>query len=700
MADLTGETHELFWRQLSEYGVSDIPELMAAEERSRSARIEAAFRKGASRDPARQADQTLFDRMWLGEGLPEADRQLLDDFDHDLATLKAWKQGSTASPAHGLYSLSRNARLISFYFCFGAGSRIFPGRLAPETEERLLELLWWRTMDKNDIAISRRSTWWMAGSENHDLNTKTTNLLASAIFAETPAYASKVLPDQGYGCAPGYMKAGFNPAQVSDPGRQGTGRANWSDGKDYTPADHLDAWVSFMKEYLLERVKRGSFLENGAPGYMRYTISYLLLLRNFGPDEALKKLTDQFLDLFWADWALQQLGGLRGGPKTRHHKSAGSYDAMSDWARFYLGGQGLTSANYCQQLIGNYAWPPLVWDLVLDREGLGSFAYVARGIGEEEDTCPRPPGVERTMMGDCESRMVKYSWVTPDYVLGTQMDHPLAVHNHLSAGGRWQGLITSDLNSRIVTVSLEKFPGKASADGTYSLELMFHSAQSRQVLITQQRRRWTQINPDWFPAYEGKVEVEFGIYVGTGWQTRCEHGGWLFLEQGDTFAAIRILRLKADPDPLAFAKGTDRYAHCVDLEEVSYTWNESGTILRLVNKFSPIIIEAGRRADYPTLAEFREQILSNKLEIHRTVNTQETRIILVYRGAETEEIVFNAANPVDIPTVGGIPVNYSHPKTFDAPYLQSDYGSGVVSIEKEGRKLVLDFDFNGTDEAK
>lgn len=685
--------HDRFWPRLTQYRVSDIPELMAAEHATRPARTEAAFRKGASRELPNDQHRGhhLFQRMWLGDALDLVNRELRDDLAHDLDTTKAAKADPRVSPAHNLYSLGRNTLLISLHCCFGARSARFPARLEPETEALLLELLWWRTMEKNDIVITRRSTWWVAGSENHDLNTKTANLLVSAILAESPDYADRALPNRGYDCAPGYMMAGFNPATAADPSRKGTGRADWADGRAYTPADHYHAWVAFMMEYLAERARKGFFLENGAPGYMHYTISYLLLLRNASPDEPLRRQVDQFLDLFWADWALQQLGGLRGGPKTRHHTSAGGYDAMSSFARFYLGGPGSTHGNYYQQLIGDYAWSAWLWELVLDRHGVGSFAYIARGIGEEETTFPRPNGVERTMTGDCESRLTKYTWVTPDYILGTQMDHPLAMHNHLSVAGRWQGLITPDPNSRITTVSLDPRPARRAPENEYCIELMYHSAQHRQVLITQQKRRWMQINPDWFPSYEYLYDVEFGVYLGTGWETREERGGWLFLKQDDAYAAIRIIRLKADPDPMAFAKGTDRYAHGIELADTTYTWNESRTILRLINRYSPIIIEAGRRADYPTIADFQQQVLSNKLEIHHTVATHETKLILIYKGAEADEIVFNAANPADVPTVGGNPINYSHPKTFDAPCLSSEYDSGIVEVHKGDRVVRMDF---------
>ena len=684
------DDHVSFWQTITEYDGTDVPDLIEAERQTRNTRVERAFVDGANTDFT-GTDQQLFNRMWIGDDLTQVNDALRVDFTSDLASIQAHVKDPTHAPVHGLYSLTRNTRLISFYYCFSSKSAIYPGRLDRETEQLLLELLWWRTMDKNDIAITRKSTWWIAGSENHDLNTKVTNLLTSAIFAEVPDYLSRAYPDSGHGCAAGYMSAGYHPGADENPELKGRERAAWSDGKRYVAANHYDSWLGFFKEYFAERARKGFFLENGAPGYMKYTVSYILLLYNFCPDPGLRREVKMFLDLFWTDWALQQIGGLRGGPKTRHHSTAGEYDSMSEWARFYLGGVGTTAANYSQQLIGDYAWNPTIWELVIERERLGAFAYISRGIGEEEETCPRPFGVERTLTGECESRMVKYSWITPDYILGTQMDHPGAVHNHLSLAGRWQGLITSDVNSRISTVSLEPFAGKTKSGNDYCMELAYHSVQHKQVLITQQMRRWMQINPDWFPSYPQIYEVDFGVFIGNGWQTRVEHAGWVFLEQDDTYAAIRVLRVKSDPDPLAFAKGTDRYATYVELHDVSYTWNDSNTVMRLINKFSPIIIEAGRRADHSTLEDFQRRVLANKLEIHKTVATHETKIIVVYKDAQAEEIVFNAANPFDVPTIGGRYIDYSHPKTFDSPYLNGNYDSGIITVRKDQSRLTMNF---------
>ena len=689
-----------WFRSLLEFGDSPIDkritELMAEELETRPQRIQQAFEAGAKSDFSGK-DRQLFDQMWLNQNLNEANKELTIDFQTELANLAECEAKGT-QPGQSLYSLWRNPRLITFYNWFGSKSTQMPNRLTPETEQTLLALLWARTRYKNDIAVAKKSTWWIAGSENHDLNTKACNLLSARIFANEPEYVDRIYPDLGYGDGIGYGESGYCGQGSND--RHGGGRANWADGKSYNAADHYDAWLPYLNDYFTERAKRGFFLENGSPTYMKYTISYILMLYNFCGDERLRKKIGMFLDLMWADWAQLQIAGLRGGPKTRHHKTAGGYDSMSDLAVFYLGGEGKTSFNYPQQLLSDYAWPRIVWELALDRKGLGSFAYLSRGIGEEEPTSPRPLGTERTVMGDTPSRFVKYTYVTPDYMLGTQMDHPYALYNHLSTAGRWQGLVTRDPNTRLATIALDAPEGEREGENAYDMELVYHSVQHKQVLITQQRRRWAQSNPDWYPANDNRYDREFGLFLGNGWDRIDETDGWIFAEKENVYVAIRIILLEAEADAKAWAKGTDRYRGNVVLRKDSYRFNNDRTILQLTNRYSPILIEAGRKADHPTLENFKRMILQGELTLYRTVVTRETGIVIVYKSAAPEmaEIVFNAANTSDVPTIGGEYVDYKHPKVFDSPYIQSNYDSGQIEICKGDYKLNLDFNNNSRDE--
>lgn len=685
-----------WFKSLSNFGnlsaEQHITDLITKEVETRPLRVQQTFEAGAKSDFSGK-DRQLFDQMWLGQNITAINKELTADFQTELADLaECKKQG--IQPKMSLYSLWRTARLITFYNWFSSKSTHMPNRLSTDAEQNLLALLWERTQFKNDISVAQKNTWWMAGSENHDLNTKSCNLLSAYIFSQEPEYQNRVYPNLGYGDGIGYGESGYCAQENRN--HHGGGRANWSDGKPYTPKDHHHAWSLYLNTYFTERAKRGFFLENGSPTYMKYTISYILMVHNFCTDASLKNRTGMFLDLVWADWAQLQIAGLRGGPKTRHHKNAGGYDSMTDLATFYLGGQGNTAFNNTQQILSTYTWPKIVWQLALDQKNRTPFAYLSRGIGEEENTCPRPLGTERTMMGNTPSRFVKYAWITPDYILGTQMDHPYALYNHLSTAGRWQGLITSDPNARLVTIALDTPKEEAEDDHTYDMELVYNSMQQKQVLITQQRRRWTESNPDWYPANDHRYDRAFGLFLGNGWDHIEEKDGWIFLEKENVYVAIQIILLQAESDAKAWAKGTDSYRNKVVLRTDSYTFNTDRTIIRLTNRYSPILVEAGRKADYPTIESFQKMISESQLTLHRTVVTRETGVVVVYQSAapNMKEMVFNAANTSDVPTIGGKHIDYQHPKVFDSPYIQSNYNSGIIEITKGTHKLSLDFKNN------
>ena len=167
-----------WFRSLLEFG--DLPidkritELMAEELETRPQRIQQAFQAGAKSDFSGK-DRQIFDQMWFNQNLNEVNKELTIDFQIELANLAECEEKGI-QPGQSLYSLWRNPRLITFYNWFGSKSTQMPNRLTPETERTLLALLWARTRYKNDISVAKKSTWWIAGSENHDLNTKACNL--------------------------------------------------------------------------------------------------------------------------------------------------------------------------------------------------------------------------------------------------------------------------------------------------------------------------------------------------------------------------------------------------------------------------------------------------------------------------------------------------------------------------------------------
>ena len=662
------------------------------EAATRPASIDEAILAMAGPDSARpaakrknnKADLTrAFGNLWLGRDVAETNRQLLEVYTTKDPKIRA---------DHGLeytWDLQATPMAYRFYFNFGRNSTRRPGRLTPEVERAILETLWERTQFKNDIHAAGQSTWALTGSENHDLNAKVSNVLTSQIFRREPAFADRVFPNLGSGLGHGYW---FHktPAAGRFHGPEGTApRA--APGKS-GPREHYAAWVAFMKVYLRERAARGFFLEKASPGYMRYSLSFLHDLYDYAEDAELKKLAGMFLDLVWAEWSQDAIGGARGGAKTREHGPLLDFqqDAMYQMASYIFGGPSRPNGPLTSFWLSDYRPPAVVWSLALHRSALGAFAYASRTPGEEPAIAPRPAGMERTLLCDTDSRLLRYSWVTPDYVLGTQMDHPLAIHSHLSAASRAHGMIFStSLRAMVFPRDVEVRPNGAWSMGA---DAMYRSLQSGPVLITQQSRGFTAVSPEWFPSLNHDSKP-YGVYFSPGLGRIMEELGWVFVEEGNAYLAVRVASgvYQVSVDANSHNKEWVTYEGAEPVEEPldprAYTWNPERTILRLKDRHSPIIFEAGRRADYPTLADFQRHILGNPLKLIKTTVPGWYRVTYVSSG---HTYYFNAANN-ETPTVDGRPIDFAPARTFDSPWLQADYRTGVVTINDGRQRLTLDF---------
>jgi len=662
------------------YSKDAVPELIQKAEGTRAARVKQAF-SNASADGIREAFCPLFADLYLGKKLDETNEKLLKLFTtKDPAVQQKYRLNDH-------WCLAINQQFYHMYYAFGSKGTTAPGRLYPKTEKAMLELLWHRMEYKNDIHLSRQSTWWMIGSENHDLVAKVCSLISSRIFMNEPDFRDRVYPDLGSGGGNHYW---FHRMYGKDAVDGPEGRANDKDGKAYTAADHYRAWVDYFDEYFTERAKKGFFLEVASPGYMAVTVTYLTDVFDLCGDRELTVKAEKFLNVVWADWAVDQVNGVRGGAKTRDsgHKHLNTYfwkDSMYKRGRFYLGGAGDSGTHYFAQLLSRFEVDPIIWHMALDREGGGEFAYISRKPGEEENVWPRPLGAERTMLCDTESRFVRYSWVTPDYILGCQMDHPGAVHSHLSNANRWQGMIfKSDSGSRVypAAVSQDK-EGKLTEAHTY-----YKCLQDEKVMLVQQSRAWTQVNPDWFPA-KGSPVKPAAVFFGGHLDHVEEKDGWIFVEHGDAFLAVRPV-MGEYAQGWTILKDEASAGLTSPVIEDSYDWSPDRKMIVCKDNYAGIIFEASRRVHHKTLKAFMADILDNTLVLDKTVVPGWH--ILRYRGCgeNAKELTFNLASN-EIPFIGGERVKYAPDMLFDSPYLKSEYNSGVINIEYGDHRLDYDF---------
>jgi hypothetical protein len=656
------------------YSERNIQKYIEKAAETKQERINYAF-ENATGEGLREAFCPYFADLYLGKKLDETNKNLLEIFTTDDTELE--EKFRLNDP----WCLAFKQIAYHMYYAFGAKSSRFSGRLYPETERALLELLWKKAKYKNDIHLARESTWWMVGSENHDIVAKVSNLISSQIFMNEEDFRDRIYPDLGTGAGEEYW---FHHMYGKDRLRGPHGRANKKDGKEYTAADHYQAWVKYFDEFFTERAKRGFFLEMASPGYMAVTVSYLTDIYDLCGDEKLKQKAEDFLDVVWADWAQEQLLGVRGGAKTREIDGTRWADAMYRFARFYSGGEGSSSTHFFAQLLSDYEWKSIIWHIALDREGRGEFASVRRQPGEEEGSMPRPPGTERSMLCDTEARFVRYSWITPDYIMGCQMDYPLAIHSHLSIQDRWQGITFKDENGpRVFPTAL-----KSDEKGEYKLysDGYARCVQNENVMIVQQSRGFTQINPDWFPM-KSRANLEYGVYFGNEHDTIVEKEGWIFVENGDAFLAVKPV-MGEYAEGWTILKDEASAGNESEIINDSYEWNKDKSLIHLKDKYAGVIFESSRRTHNKTLEDFISDILKNPITLEKTVVPGYH--ILKYKSTNGTDFYFNLANN-EIPMVNGKSINYTPDMVFDSPYLKSKYNSGIVKISKGEEELVLDF---------
>ena len=206
---------------------------------TKSEQITHAF-EHAQGNGLRQAFCPYFADLWLGRDLDKVNAKLVNIF----TTKDPEIQQKYRLNDH--WCLAINQQFYHMYYAFGAKGSVSPGRLYPETEKALLELLWERMSYKNDIHLARKSTWWMIGSENHDLVAKVSGLISSQIFMNEPDFKDRVYPDLGTG--------GGNMYWFHRPARQGFGRRPIEPGvQESVPCRTLIAWCRLPPGRVFDR---------------------------------------------------------------------------------------------------------------------------------------------------------------------------------------------------------------------------------------------------------------------------------------------------------------------------------------------------------------------------------------------------------------------------------------------------------------
>jgi hypothetical protein len=440
----------------------------------------------------------------LNEQVPEANAALLENARHYLEN-PADLEDRDNFHWHSEMLL----RLVEMY---GTHGREAAGRMIPEAENEILEVVWQyvrRVSKLADADAHRSQTWEVHESENHHLQIVTTLWHFAQIARDRPGYRE--------------MK--------------------YEDG--FRAEEHYGAWTNYLKAYCLERARKGLFIETGSDNYNGVAIKGLYNMFDFAKDPELVRRAGLLLDLFWACWAEAQLDGVRGGGRARIYpgndslSGRGSHIARLAW--FYFGLGQPPKSVLCPMLSAlTSGWKPaqVVANLAQDPAARGSYAIRQRIQGLAVPGFHTLPVYHlRTDQGG----VLNYAWCTPGFMLGSLIfeARPHWDWAGISSQNRWQGVIfAGDPDARIVP-QVHAESGKAVYNAHWSV-------QEKGALITQKLKtnRFGKSMRVWFSE--------------SGLSARREEAGWFFVTAPGAYAAVRPVTggTAWEPDPAGRLRGS------------------------------------------------------------------------------------------------------------------------------------------------
>lgn len=413
----------------------------------------------------------------------------------------------------------------------------------------------------------------------------------------------------------------------------------------HTVSEHHEAWTAWVTKYLRQRGRKGMTVEIDSPSYVSATLAAITFIHELTEEPELRRLASHYMTLFWAQWAEQQIDGVNGGAKTRcYPKSAmASANPLSAAAWYVLGSEDHPqpkrppAATY---LTSTWQIPDVVLDIAFDVSGRGAYEVIQRKPGL------RPEGVDSTYkihLAPDAPALVRYTYATPDFIMGSLFCDalPSEAWNAISSQNRWHGAIFSgDRNARI-------YPFCETAHSSYNAHW---AAQKGGTLIAQKLKtnRHAKQHRVWF-SREGLSEP-------------IQEGAWYFAEADSAYAAVRVVSGEA-----AFEdEATDQRAR----------------ILTCADDLSPVILEVARKADFPDFKTFRDTV--------KTLPFQFDGTVLTCTGLGNDRFTF-FADQSERPQINGTPIDLGPEKVYDSPFIQSDWDSGVVTIQFGEKKQILDF---------
>ncbi len=560
--------------------------------------------------------------LYLNEQVAEANAALCEMCQYHL------DRPQTLLEIHSFQDVPRE--LVELCLLYGPEGSRRKGLISEETQQVILKTLWAWASAVSKVAeaeVQESQTWTTRSSENHHANWFSSCWAASRLLAQAPEYRDRKFED------------------------------------GHTAREHSDAWTAYLREYYRQRGSKGMTVEIDSPSYASATLSAAYTVYDLATDPVLKRRAGDYIALYWALWAQQQLDGVAGGAKARCYPESSTHGndfiRRVAWYVMGIGDPEFLHASMLPFVSSSWRMPDVVRDMALDPEGRGTYEVVERRQGlmrpgrqKEESLCPLNPDF---------GGIVRYGYCTPDFIMGSLLfeARPNTDWATISSQNRWHGVVFRGATDARI------YPFCETKKSTYN---QHWAVQRKGTLISQKLK-------------DSKDATGLRVWFSKeGLTVPVKEGGWYFTGADGAWAAVRVVSgesgfLKDAPPPAK--KKTDG-----DEDGEGGGPTKGGLILKCEEDFSPVIIEVAHKADFPSLADFQKAVLALPLTLENGV--------LSHTGLGGDRFTFftDQSRP---PEINGQPVNYAPDRVYDSPFVQSAWASGDVTIQKGGQKLLLDF---------
>lgn len=482
------------------------------------------------------------------------------------------------------------------------------------------------TFDLTDAGTDPYSVWHTEGSDNHNVMRKGTCLLTAQFLMNEPQWRD----------------------------------LKYDDGT--TPKQNYDAWTAHWLEYLRQRAREGITIEIASPTYAGVFLYPIMAIRDSAADPALRHQADQFLDLYFADAAVESLNGVRGGSKTRAYKDKQVYDHTVDKGHFYSYVLvGLPDSERFSTppfevypaLYTNYRLPTQVSSLFQDDRTRGTYEYVSVRPGRGTHSLILEPLWYEVYL---PSYLRRTTYVTPDYTLGYFTIDEGKHYTLISEQCQWMGLTTAATkNSRIVFYVTPSHPMHKETIGYR--ELQGHG--SKHAFLVRKQLCSTD-------------EEELWVYVSSDFDFEGDGENWIFGRNGNrkVYFALRGTHAQGNPSYVV---------------EDNKEWG--GKWVKFKQPSTVAVLEVARAGEYESFEAFQADIGDNEpewLNNHDDLHYQPSR--------DAGHLVLCA--DMRHPRIDGELVELNPAKAYDCPYIQGIHGEDKVVIRGlDGREKVLDFSY-------